>query len=881
MLYRLALVASLCFSAASAALAQHARSTRAEQGFVAPRHLHELRTTPPNTGARVVGDLDGDGDLDLLMLERPDPLREPRAVQTWLNGGRGDFQLAASLSLPGWSSDQSFGVASILALADVDGDGVLDLAYERRGPGVVPMVVLVHPGLGDGGFGAPWTVTTSSPNAAAFATGDCDGDGDADLLVTEWINPGVRTLTWWRLEGSAFVAGASWIDPTPGGMWLVVTLDLDADGVADAAATNGSYDANAHALQIFRTVNGAPTLVALVPLSAEIQFNLRLLRGDLDGDGDEDALVTFIDSEPGVGSRFHFQPIRNDSATFTALPLQTFMRGTATGDPGLDNGALADWDGDGDLDYVSPDFAWMENDGAGSFALAARQRAAASGPVQLADLNGDGHLDVLASWMCFFGDGTFPVRTSIGDLLFNSSAFETWSVLEDREGDGDLDLVGRTYVHRNRGDGTFEGLALPDPPAPSPFGYPTEIGWADFDGDRFRDKVISFSFGTTFERTALYLGTEAGPHVLSPTHPSPNRMTVDGVSLPADLDDDGDLDILMQDGYWRNDGTGYFGGGKVALYSGLPLLARDYDGDGDHDLLLGRGGSLILRVKDVGAAFHELSLGSYHARHRHAFVDADEDGDLDLAVVTPTSDTLVLHEQLPGGDFAAPFGLGAPDVEDPVSQMDVDGDGRLDLVGFVSGPSAARLVAWPRADGLKFRARREWMVYEAPIAFGDLDRDGDEDFVGRTLFENFRFYGAEDGVTVQYGHDAATSGTGGRHPVLGSGGPVRPGKQLKLVIAGGRGGASGVLVRGTARDDLAQGGYRSLVAAPEVVRSFVLGGTAGAAGAGSIVLRAPITGALVGLTFEYQGILVDPDAAAGLSATNGLEIRYGDWPTTR
>ena len=71
-------------------------------------------------------------------------------------------------------------------------------------------------------------------------------------------------------------------------------------------------------------------------------------------------------------------------------------------------------------------------------------------------------------------------------------------------------------------------------------------------------------------------------------------------------------------------------------------------------------------------------------------------------------------------------------------------------------------------------------------------------------------------------------------------------------------------------------GYRRLVAAPEIVRSFVLGGTPGVAGAGSITLRTRVTIALVGLTLDYQAVMVDPGANAGLSATNGLEIRYGD-----
>jgi hypothetical protein len=36
-----------------------------------------------------------------------------------------------------------------------------------------------------------------------------------------------------------------------------------------------------------------------------------------------------------------------------------------------------------------------------------------------------------------------------------------------------------------------------------------------------------------------------------------------------------------------------------------------------------------------------------------------------------------------------------------------------------------------------------------------------------------------------------------------------------------------------------------------------------------------VNAVLAGLTFDYQVVLVDPGASAGLSATNGLEIRFG------
>jgi len=60
-----------------------------------------------------------------------------------------------------------------------------------------------------------------------------------------------------------------------------------------------------------------------------------------------------------------------------------------------------------------------------------------------------------------------------------------------------------------------------------------------------------------------------------------------------------------------------------------------------------------------------------------------------------------------------------------------------------------------------------------------------------------------------------------------------------------------------------------------VRRTFVLDGAPGAAGQGSLVLNVPVIPALIGHTRTLQVVLVDPDAASGLSATNGLEVRFG------
>jgi hypothetical protein len=108
---------------------------------------------------------------------------------------------------------------------------------------------------------------------------------------------------------------------------------------------------------------------------------------------------------------------------------------------------------------------------------------------------------------------------------------------------------------------------------------------------------------------------------------------------------------------------------------------------------------------------------------------------------------------------------------------------------------------------------------------------------------------------------------------------VRPEQRARLALARGLGNTSGYLMMGTGRTDVPSGGIRLLVQAPEVVRAFILDGTPGVPGAGSLVLPLRATAALIGRTFTFQAMLVDPGATSGVSATNGLEIRFGDWRT--
>ena len=127
--------------------------------------------------AVALGDLDGDGDLDAFVCNS-----DEQANAIWLNDGRGTFQLSPQSFPPNTSND--------VALADVDGDKDLDVVVSNfRGP----VEIWINDGAGQ--FVSRQSISRLMNTGVAL--GDLDGDGDADLVMTSfggdnrvWLNDG-------------------------------------------------------------------------------------------------------------------------------------------------------------------------------------------------------------------------------------------------------------------------------------------------------------------------------------------------------------------------------------------------------------------------------------------------------------------------------------------------------------------------------------------------------------------------------------------------------------------------------------------------------------------------------------------------------------------
>ena len=311
--------------------------------------------------------------------------------------------------------------------------------------------------------------------------------------------------------------------------------------------------------------------------------------------------------------------------------------------------ALGDLDGDGHLDAMATNHTVWLNDGSGNFTNTGQ--AVGSGnsiSVALGDLDGDGHLDVMLAnfnqpntvWLND-GSGNF---TDSGQALGSNSSKSV--ALGDVDGDGDLDAMVANGCAPNCD--TFNTV------------------WLNDGSGNFTDSMQALGNNESF---SVALG---------------------------DVDGDGDLDAFVGNDFksavWTNDGNGTFTNSLQELYCDLPysVALGDLDGDGHLDAMAANyGGHNPVWTNDGSGNFTNSGqvLGNNDSTSV-ALGDFDGDSDLDAMVANSFQPNTVWLNDGSGTLTDSGQALGNTNSWS-VALGDVDGDGELDamVANFSTTPS--------------------------------------------------------------------------------------------------------------------------------------------------------------------------------------------------
>ncbi|MGD8752202.1 MAG: VCBS repeat-containing protein, partial [Anaerolineales bacterium] len=525
-------------------------------GFYAGEAVPGLYLGGLNWTHPALGDLDADGDLDLLVGERGGTLVYYR------NQGNASF--------PDWTFEVldyagvNTGWWAYPTLADVTADGAPDL-FVGHGDGTISVYFNVGTPASPSWPESP-DVSLSAGEGAAPVLYDLDADGDLDLLaghqggtLFHYKNNGNASSPAWSLQSESY-GGIS--EPDHG---LQPTfVDLDSDGDQDLLIgrsgdlvwyRNQGPPSSPSWTRVEDGYMGFGGSSAVSPVS-----------GDWNGDGDKD----LITGEHWGVLRF----FRNDGPS-------TWVEEDYAQPFDLQGGsapALTDWDDDGDLDLLlgqaHGDVHQYTNQGDASSADWNPEGVLLTLPwtnhphpfPTFADIDGDGDDDL------FVGEGGWQGSGAGGGIYYyrnqGTASAPTWNLVDDN----------------------WLGLDVG--------GWSTPV-FTDIDADMDLDLFIGDEGGTL-----TYLenvGTVTNPLWAAPINPYAG-LVLGAYSAPAffDLDQDGDLDMLVgqEDGSLasvRNTGTPFSPTWELISSSHPEIdvgehatpVAADIDGDGDADLLVG------------------------------------------------------------------------------------------------------------------------------------------------------------------------------------------------------------------------------------------------------------------------------------------------------
>ena len=639
-----------------------------------------------------VGDFNGDGNLDLAVGLGCYSGCSLGAIEVYLGDGTGKLGSPTHYITVG-----NAGLFPVVA--DFNGDGNLDiLAVSPAAPnptGLSSITLLA--GNGNGTFQSPAVTSLSFSGAQGVVTADFNGDGNPDLAILTYYG-GVEVLFG---KGNGKFQNPVAYNTVPYGSTISIS-DLNNDGKPDLVVGIAGNSENS-AIPLINQGSGIFNVGTSYPLGG--WESASVVEGDFNLDGKTDIVLASECSEtPSLDNHCPDGTLsvllgNGDGTMQRAAPANLTVTNHYT--------VLADMNGDGILDLVGTEDCYQNNCGNaqggifvalgignGQFSPAMEFPAVVSNPTGLAvaDLNGDGHPDVIVNG---YGNSSSEVAVFLGSLDGSLGSATTYPLAEFANGFpviGDFagnHKLGVAVVQQSQHGspsgvgillGNGNGTLQPEVFTETTEIYPFALAVGDFNKDGKADIAamgITNGFGTDGGITVM-LGNGDGTFTVKPDpdgNPSFNYFYTCNST---------DACVFL---------ASYPSDGLISLYQPqiAAIIAADLNGDGNVDLIIANE----CRLSDSGCSTGAL-----------VWFYGNGDG---------TFQTPILNASPAQQLFDANY-LG-------VAVGDVNGDGKPDIVASTLSGVAVYLA--PFTSGTIYATS---LHYDAEVpAIGDLNGDGAPD----------------------------------------------------------------------------------------------------------------------------------------------------------
>jgi len=656
-----------------------------------------------------VSDLDGDGDGDIIVANRPS-----NTVSVLKNNGNGTFATKV---------DYATGInPNRLYVNDVDGDGDGDIITANR----LSNSVSVLTNNGNGTFATKVDYGTGINPVSIFIS-DIDGDGYGDVVTA---NDNGNTVSVLKNNGDG-TFGTNVDYATGNNPISVVVSDIDVDGDGDIMVAN----TNSNTVSVLKN-NGDGTFTSKVDYATGI-YPAFVYASDIDGDGDVDMMIA------NEGS--HTVSVFKNNADGIFDTKVDYPTGTNPYSVFIND---IDGDGDGDMivaNDISNTVSIFKNNGNGTFStkvdyVAGNQTLS----VYVSDLDGDGDGDVVAA---NYASNTisilkninakvntiFPAQNALNiypeatpSVTFNTAMSQT------SFNDTTSFIVSGSVSGRHRGYFAFfsgNTIVTFQPYINFVYGEVVTVNITSNVKDATNTSVQKFVSQYTV-RSNPSSGTFASKVDYS-TGTVPYNVSL------SDIDGDSDGDIITASAdenaisVLKNNGNGTFAA-KVDYTTGsypVGLAIADVDGDGDNDAVTGNASTdniSVLKNNGDGTFAAKVDYAAGTQPRSISLSDIDGDGDIDVAAANLMSSNLSIFKNNGDGTFAAKVDYAAGGLPYFVTLGDIDADGDADMVG--TNNNGNLFIFKNNGDGT-FAARVDYAGSNGPYSLfiSDVDGDGDAD----------------------------------------------------------------------------------------------------------------------------------------------------------